>query len=95
MCKILSIILNSVLSSAVKLDVGLMIIHSFWYICFLKVVHSKPQDLIPTQITNEGDPDLQKPDDEEIEEVSLTLVFLVTRLKKKKKKKTNLCMMEV
>ncbi|XP_038075195.1 SNW domain-containing protein 1-like [Patiria miniata] len=35
-----------------------------------KVVHSKPQDLVPTQITNENDPDVQKPDEEEIEDTT-------------------------
>ncbi|XP_072032631.1 SNW domain-containing protein 1-like [Amphiura filiformis] len=35
-----------------------------------KVVHSKPQDLIPTQITSEDDPEIQRPDEDDIQETT-------------------------
>ena len=36
------------------------------------MVHSKFQDLVPVHLKDEGDPDLLKPDEEEIEEVHIT-----------------------
>lgn len=37
---------------------------------FAKVIHSRFQDLIPAQVSKEDDPELMRPDDEEIAEVS-------------------------
>ncbi|XP_072171805.1 SNW domain-containing protein 1-like [Diadema setosum] len=35
-----------------------------------KVIHSRPQDLLPREIGNDDDPDLQRPDEEAIEETA-------------------------
>ena len=43
---------------------------------FLKVVHSRFQDLIPAQVSKEDDPELQRPDDEAIAEVSNAIYLL-------------------
>jgi hypothetical protein len=43
-----------------------------------KVVHSRFQDLIPAQISKEDDPELQRPDDDEIAEVSDALYVIKT-----------------
>lgn len=43
------------------------------FACLFKVIHSRFQDLIPAQVSKEDDPELMRPDDEEIAEVSYAL----------------------
>ena len=42
-------------------------------VCFFppQVVHSRFQDLVPVHLKDEGDPDLERPSEEDIEEVQL------------------------
>jgi hypothetical protein len=40
------------------------------------VVHSRFQDLVPAQVSKEDDPELQRPDDEAIAEVSDALYIV-------------------
>lgn len=42
------------------------------------MIHSRFQDLIPAQISKEDDPELQRPDDDEIAEVSDALYVMET-----------------
>ena len=44
----------------------------------LKVVHSRFRDLIPAQVSKEDDPELQRPDDEMIAEVSDAICLVET-----------------
>ena len=41
-----------------------------------RVVHSRFQDLVPAQVSKEDDPELQRPDDEAIAEVSDALYIV-------------------
>lgn len=40
------------------------------FVLFSQVVHSRFQDLVPVHLKDEGDPDLERPSEEDIEEVN-------------------------
>jgi len=39
-------------------------------------VHSRFQDLVPVHLKDEGDPDLERPSEEDIEEVKINVLIL-------------------
>lgn len=55
-------------NSVLWIDICLKISH--YLLILLQIVYSKLSDLLPSEITNEEDPSLQRPDDEEIDDLT-------------------------
>ena len=57
----------------------------------LQVVHSRFQDLVPVHLKDEGDPELERPSEEDIEEVHLQRTFLRKLIIAMQLPKTSVC----